>query len=55
MKKIYITPEFEVVKFNVVDVLTNSSVVTTVPGSTSPGVDFGGTGGDGYIDFDDIL
>ncbi len=53
--KNYITPEIRFIKFNLADVLTNSSVVTTVPGTTSPGVDFGGSGGDGYVDFDDIL
>lgn len=52
MMKKYISPEFQFEKFDIVDVLTNSSVVTTQPGGS---VNIGGTGGDGYIDFDDIL
>jgi hypothetical protein len=47
----YISPKIEILEFNVEDILTNSSVVTTNPG----GVSIGGSGGDGYIDFDDIL
>ncbi len=52
MMKKYISPEFQFEEFDIVDVLTNSSVVTTRP---SGSVNIGGTGGDGYIDFDDIL
>lgn len=48
----YISPEFEIIEFSATDVLTNSAVVTTVPGGN---VSIGGDGGDGYIDFDDIL
>ena len=51
MLKNYFSPEIEVIEFNVADVLTNSQVVTTHPA----GVGIGGSGGDGYIDFDDIL
>lgn len=47
----YISPEIEIIEFSVADVLTNSQVVTTHPA----GVNMGGSGGDGYIDFDDIL
>lgn len=47
----YLSPEIEIIQFDVTDVLTNSSVVTTHPA----GVNIGGSGGDGYIDFDDIL
>ena len=52
MKNKYISPELQILEFDIHDVLTNSSVVTT---RTSGGIDIGGTGGDGYIDFDDIL
>lgn len=52
MKNKYISPEFQILEFDIHDVLTNSSVVTTRP---SGGINIGGTGGDGYIDFDDIL
>lgn len=48
----YITPELVIMEFTVTDVLTNSSVVTTNPGGN---IGVGGNGGDGYIDFDDIL
>lgn len=48
----YITPELIITEFTVTDVLTNSSVVTTSPGGN---IGIGGNGGDGYIDFDDIL
>lgn len=48
----YISPEIELIRFSVADVLTNSTVVTTTPAG---GVGVGGSGGDGYIDFDDIL
>lgn len=48
----YISPEIEIINFSVTDVLTNSSVVTTAPGGN---ISVGGNGGDGYIDFDDIL
>ncbi len=51
MMKKYISPELQLVEFDVIDVLTNSSVVTTRPGGS---VDIGGAGGDGYVDFDDI-
>lgn len=47
----YLKPNLVIVELNVTDVLTNSSVVTTHPA----GVEIGGSGGDGYIDFDDIL
>ena len=47
----YIKPDLVIIEFSVTDVLTNSSVVTTRPA----GVNVGGSGGDGYIDFDDIL
>lgn len=52
MRNKYISPEIKIIKFEIPDVLTNSSVVTTNPGGN---VNIGGTGGDGYIDFDDIL
>lgn len=48
----YISPEIKFIEFTVADVLTNSSVVTTSPGGN---IGVGGNGGDGYIDFDDIL
>ena len=48
----YISPEIELIEFSVTDVLTNSAVVTTVPGGN---ISVGGNGGDGYIDYDDIL
>lgn len=48
----YITPEINVIEFDVTDVLTNSAVVTTAPGGN---ISIGGNGGDGYIDYDDIL
>ena len=51
MKK-YISPEIQIIEFDLEDVLTNSSVVTTAPGGS---IGVGGSGGDGYIDFDDIL
>ncbi len=51
MLKKYFSPEIEIIEFSVADVLTNSQVVTTHPA----GVNIGGSGGDGYIDFDDIL
>ena len=44
-------PEIEIIEFSVADVLTNSQVVTTHPA----GVGMGGSGGDGYIDIEDIL
>ena len=47
--KNYFSPEIEIIEFSVADVLTNSQVVTTHPA----GVNMGGSGGDGYIDFDD--
>ncbi|MBR2877012.1 MAG: hypothetical protein IKC01_07730 [Clostridia bacterium] len=47
----YISPEIMFFEFDILDVLTNSSVVTTNPGGS---VNIGGSGGDGYIDFDDI-
>lgn len=52
MIKNYIVPEIELIEFSVADVLTNSAVVTTTPAG---GVGVGGSAGDGYIDFDDIL
>ena len=51
MNNKYISPELQILEFDIHDVLTNSSVVTTRPGGS---VDIGGAGGDGYIDFDDI-
>lgn len=48
----YISPEIKIINFSVTDVLTNSAVVTTTPGGN---ISVGGNGGDGYIDFDDIL
>jgi hypothetical protein len=50
----YISPKIEILEFDVDDILTNSSVVTTNPGGVNIGGN-GGSGGDGYIDFDDIL
>ena len=47
----YIKPELVILEFDITDVLTNSSVVTTTPA----GINMGGTGGDGYIDIEDIL
>jgi hypothetical protein len=47
----YVSPEIEIIEFSVADVLTNSQVLTTHPA----GIHVGGNGGDGYIDFDDIL
>lgn len=52
MIEMYIKPEIKFIEFSVQDVLTNSSVVTTAPAGS---VNIGGSGGDGYIDFDDIL
>ena len=52
MNNKYISPELQILEFDIHDVLTNSSVVTKRP---SGSVNIGGTGGDGYIDFDDIL
>jgi hypothetical protein len=51
MLKNYFKPEIEIIEFSVADVLTNSQVVTTHPA----GVGMGGSGGDGYIDIEDIL
>ena len=51
MLKNYFSPEIEIIEFSVADVLTNSQVVTTHP----VGVGMGGSGGDGYIDIEDIL
>lgn len=48
----YISPELTYIEFDLLDVLTNSSVVTTNPAG---GGNIGGSSGDGYIDFDDIL
>ena len=48
----YISPELKFIEFDLLDVLTNSSVFTTAPGGS---INVGGSGGDGYIDFDDIL
>ena len=47
----YIKPELVISEFDVEDILTNSSVVTTAPAN----IGMGGTGGDGYIDIEDIL
>lgn len=62
ISKAYEKADFQVIEFAVEDVLTASNVVhttspnttTTVPGTTSGGVQVG-SGGDIYIDFDDFF
>ena len=62
ISKAYEKADFQVIEFALEDVLTASQVVhttspnttTTLPGTTSGGVQVG-TGGDIYIDFDDFF
>lgn len=55
MKRVYNVPEIELLSFDIEDIITVSTPITTNPPTTTSGggIGIGGTG-DGEIDFSDI-